>query len=195
MLLFPLYQRLRNSAPIRRAPVPPKPWTLPTWKRERSHRVSLRAQGMAIGRASWDSRPTLFCAMAGLSSPSAMREALARNSGRPRMGRYSWLRLPSPAISCSTFLTTGRTHGWPSSVRYAAGRAGATDTGHDLRQACTRLTFRVTPSPPALDAATGGGARPLERGLATPTAGPRPRPRDGAPPQEGRPRTHRPHPG
>lgn len=154
-MLFPLYQRLRNSAPIRRAPVPPKPWTLPTWKRERSHRVSLDAQGMEMGRAGWDSGPTLFCAMAGLSSPSAMREALARNSGRPRMGRYSWFRLPSPAISCSTFLTTGRTHGCPSSVRYAEGRAGATDTGHDLRHACTRVTFRVALSPPALDAAAG----------------------------------------
>lgn len=62
---------------------------------------------------------TRFSLRAGLLSPSTRREAQLRNSARPRMGRYSWLRLLSLAIFCSTFLTTGKTQGWESSVRYA----------------------------------------------------------------------------
>uniref|UniRef100_A0A0E9WC92 Uncharacterized protein n=1 Tax=Anguilla anguilla TaxID=7936 RepID=A0A0E9WC92_ANGAN len=85
---MPLYQRRRNSAPIFRAPVPPRHCT----------------------------PPTLFCWMAGLSSPRAILEALERNSGSPRIGRCSWFRVWSSTIILSTFFTTGNTHGWLSSV-------------------------------------------------------------------------------
>lgn len=61
--------------------------------------------------------PTLFSWTAGLSSPSAILDAEDLNSGRPRMGRYSWFSLSSCTMIFSTFFTTGRTHGWLSSVR------------------------------------------------------------------------------
>lgn len=64
-----------------------------------------------------DSLFTRLSLMAGLSSPRATLAAAERNSGRPRMGRYSWFRLQSSTISCSTFFTTGSTQGWQSSVR------------------------------------------------------------------------------
>lgn len=60
---------------------------------------------------------TRFSWIAGLSFPRARQEAWVRNSGKPRIGRYSWFRLLSLAIFCSTFLTTGKTQGWESSVR------------------------------------------------------------------------------
>ena len=60
--------------------------------------------------------PTLLSWMAGLSSPRAILDAEDLNSGRPRMGRYSWFRRLSATMSFSTFLTTGSTQGWPSSV-------------------------------------------------------------------------------
>lgn len=61
--------------------------------------------------------PTLFSWIAGLSSPSAILDAEDLNSGRPRMGRYSWFSLSSCTMIFSTFFTTGKTHGWLSSVR------------------------------------------------------------------------------
>lgn len=71
-------------------------------------------------REAASAKPTLFSTMAMLSFPRAILEAKDLNSGRPRMGRYSWFSLSSCTISCSTFLTTGRTQGLLSSVLYAA---------------------------------------------------------------------------
>jgi hypothetical protein len=43
----------------------------------------------------WSEMPTRFSLMAGLSSPSTSFCEAVVNSGRPAMGRYSWLRLGS----------------------------------------------------------------------------------------------------
>ena len=53
------------------------------------------------------------------SSPKANLAAAAQKSGRPLMGKYSWFREASWAISFSILETTDKTHGSASSVRYA----------------------------------------------------------------------------
>ena len=62
---------------------------------------------------------TLFSAIAGLSWPRQSLMEASQKETRPVIGRYSWLRVSSLAMCCSAVLTTGRTHGLPSSVRYA----------------------------------------------------------------------------
>lgn len=60
---------------------------------------------------------TLPSAMAEFEAPSRIFEAAVLKASKPRMGKYSWLSESSSASSFSTFLTTGSTHGLPSSVR------------------------------------------------------------------------------
>lgn len=62
---------------------------------------------------------TLPSENAGCESPSRILEAAVLNASKPRMGKYSWVRVSSSASIFSTFLTTGSTHGLQSSVRYA----------------------------------------------------------------------------
>ena len=62
---------------------------------------------------------TLFSVMAILSSPSNSLAAASVYDLRPSIARYSWSSVSSELICDSTVLTTGSTHGAPSSVLYA----------------------------------------------------------------------------
>jgi len=66
---------------------------------------------------------TRFSTIARLFSPSIKRAAAVRRSGRPAIGRYSWLSVWSAVIWASTERTTGSTKGLPSSDLYASNTA------------------------------------------------------------------------
>jgi hypothetical protein len=52
----------------------------------------------------WSDVPTRFSLMAGLSSPRTSFWEAVVNSGRPAMGRYSWLRLGSLRSLSSAYM-------------------------------------------------------------------------------------------
>lgn len=62
---------------------------------------------------------TLPSLIADESFPRTSSEAALQKGSKPSTGKYSWLLLVSSAIFFSASLTTGNTHGLPSSVRYA----------------------------------------------------------------------------
>ena len=69
--------------------------------------------------------PTLFCVMARLLSPRSSLVSPSVKACMPRRGRYSLSSVGSELIWASIVLTTGSTHGLPSSVLKAERKSEA----------------------------------------------------------------------